>query len=67
MKRSKESEFRKGVRVVTTEIPSDYTPPSASMNPAATVEPTRGPKGPSGISQADRCTCNTCPTCGKPR
>lgn len=33
------TELRSGTRVVTTELPSGYTPPSASMNPAATVAP----------------------------
>jgi hypothetical protein len=36
-RRTAEDEFRWGVRVVKTELPEGYTPPSASMNPDATV------------------------------
>jgi hypothetical protein len=34
-----EGEIRKGAQVMSTQMASDYTPPSASMNPAATVTP----------------------------
>lgn len=37
MRRPWEDEFRKGVRVVTTEMASGYVPPSASMDPAAST------------------------------
>jgi len=35
-----EGEIRKGAQVMSTQMAADYTPPSASMNPAASVIPT---------------------------
>jgi hypothetical protein len=41
-RRTEEDEFRYGTRIFTAELPEGYTPPSASMNPAATVTPMPG-------------------------
>jgi hypothetical protein len=46
-----EGEFREGAKITPNEIPADYVPPSASMNPAASAMPTE-PK-PTDDSSAD--------------
>jgi len=38
-KRLSESEIKRGAQVMSTQMADDYTPPSGSLNPAATVEP----------------------------
>lgn len=40
-------EASKGVRVITTQMPQDYTPPSLSLDPPAAPEAPQTPAAPS--------------------
>lgn len=50
-RRTVEPEFQHGMRFVDAQIPEGYTPPSASMDPNATVTP--WPRTP-GDAEEDR-------------